>query len=137
MRELHADNPLTKRSAARLAIADGRGADALEILRELAGTDDSSEVEQLRALGYLDLGDTAGATAAIQRALASAQEFPIAAKRIEASVRHAAKQWDAALQALRELEERGQELTPAERLMRARSLYELGLHEAGRRELDA
>lgn len=137
MRELHADNPLTKRSAARLAIADGRGADALEILRELAGTDDSSEVEQLRALGYLDVGNVVGATAAIQRALSLAQDFPIAAVRIEASIRHEAKQWDATLQALRALEEHGQMLTVAERLMRARSLYELGQHEAGRRELDA
>jgi tetratricopeptide (TPR) repeat protein len=137
MRELHADNPLTKRSAARLAIADGRGADALEILRALVGTNDSIEVEQLRALGYLDIGNIVGATAAIQRALSLAQDFPIAAKRIEASIRHEAKQWDATLQALRALEEHGQLLTVAERLMRARSLYELGQHEAGRRELDA
>jgi tetratricopeptide (TPR) repeat protein len=137
MRELHADDPLTKRSAARLAIADGRGADALEILRELAGTDDSSEVEQLRALGYLDVGNAVGAAAAIQRALSLAQDFPITAKRIEASVRHEAKQWDATLEVLRALEEHGQKLTAEERLMRARALYELGQQEAGRRELDA
>jgi tetratricopeptide (TPR) repeat protein len=137
MRELHADNPLTERSAARLAIADGRDADALEILRELVGADDSNEVEQLRALGYLNAGNVGAATAAIERALSLAQDFPIAAKRIEASIRHEAKQWDATLQALRALEEHGQTLTAAERLMRARSLYELGQHEAGRRELDA
>ncbi len=137
MLELHPDSALTKRSEARLAIADGRGADALEILRELEGTDDSSEVEQLRALGYLDVGDVAGATAAIERALSLAQDFPVAAKRIEASIRHEAKQWEAALQALGALEEHGQTLTAAERLIRARSLYELGQHEAGRRELDA
>ena len=137
MRELHADHALTKRSAARLAIADGRGADALEILGGIKGTDDSSEVEQLRALGYLDVGDVVSATAAIQRALSLSQDFPVTAKRIEASIRHEAKQWDAALQALRALEEHGQTLTAAEHLMRARSLYELGQHEAGRRELDA
>jgi tetratricopeptide (TPR) repeat protein len=137
MRELHTDDTLTVRSAARLAIADGRGADALEILGEVEGTDDSSEVEQLRALGYLAVGDVENATAAIQRALTLAQDFPVAVKRIEASIRHEAKQWDAALQALRALEEHGQTLTAAERLMRARSLYELGQHEAGRRELDA
>jgi tetratricopeptide (TPR) repeat protein len=137
MRELHADDPLTKRSAARLAVADGRGADALEILRGIKGTDDSSEVEQLRALGYLDIGNTVGASAAIQRALSLAQDFPITAKRIEASVRHEARQWYATLEVLRALEEHGQQLTAEERFMRARALYELGRHEAGRRELDA
>jgi len=136
MRERHPDDPLTAQSAARLAISDGRDEEALEILGVLTDTEESAEADQLRALAYVNLGNTTAAEAAIERALARSEGFPIAIKRIEASVRHEAMQWNTALQTLRALEQHGHQLTAAERLMRARSLYEVGQAEQGRRVLE-
>lgn len=136
MRERHENDPLTRQSAARLAIADGRDEQALEILRGLDGEEQSAQLEQLRALAHLNLGDTAAATTAIERALSLSEGFPIAIKRVEASVHYEAQRWRATLQTLRALEQNHHELTATERLMRAVCFYETGQSEPGRRALE-
>ncbi|MDH3519428.1 MAG: tetratricopeptide repeat protein, partial [Myxococcales bacterium] len=137
MRALHPDDPMTHTSAARLASADGRYAEALEHLDALAARDPSAELEQLRALAHSNLGNVNAALAAIEKAVALSRGFPISAKQLEASIRHEARQWQATLDVLDALEQHRVALTPAERLMRARALYELGKRDEGRRALDA
>jgi tetratricopeptide (TPR) repeat protein len=136
MRERHGGDSITRRSGARLAISDGRDEEALEILRELDGEEESAEVEQLRALAYLNLGDSAAATTAIERAVSLSESFPVAIKRVEASVHYEARRWSETLQTLRALEQHRHELAPAELLMRAVCFYETGRAEQGRRLLD-
>jgi tetratricopeptide (TPR) repeat protein len=109
------DHLATRRCHARIAIADGRPEEALEVLESLGVDGESVETERLTAIAQLRLGNLPAARAAIDRSVSLATTFP----------------------ALASLESHDQSLSPGERLMRARALYELGQPDQGRNELEA
>jgi tetratricopeptide (TPR) repeat protein len=137
MQAHHAEDPLTHMSEVRLAIADGLYAEALAGLDALADQPPNADREQLRALAHAELGQLDEALAAIARVRELSPTLPVAAVHLEASVRHQAGQWQGALDVLRELEAHGVALSPAERVIRARTLFELGQHAEASRVLDS
>jgi tetratricopeptide (TPR) repeat protein len=131
------DHLATRRCHARIAIADGRPEEALEVLESLGVDGESVETERLTAIAQLRLGNLPAARAAIDRSVSLATTFPAPSVRIVASMQHEAREWKALLETLASLESHDQSLSPGERLMRARALYELGQPDQGRNELEA
>lgn len=134
MEDRHEDAPHTIRARARLALAEERYAEAIEILRPLQGARESAEAERLRALAHLHLENYAAATSAIQHALAMSPGDPVPSLRLKVAVHDAAGEWEDALRTLTQLAANG-ELSPAEELIRARCLYGVGKPEEGRKGL--
>ena len=122
MEDRHADADATVRAKARLALAEDKSADALELLKPLTGERESAEGERLRALAHLNLKSYAAATSAIQRALALAPTDVVPSLKIKVSIHDAAGEWQDALRTLTRLS-RQAPLTSWEELMRVRALY--------------
>ena len=136
MEDRHKGDPITTRAKARLALAENRSKDALDILQPLAGEKETGESERLRAIAHMNLQNYAAATSAIQRALALAPNDPAPSLRIKAAIHDAAGEWQDSLRALTRLAARAP-LEPAEELMRVRALYGTDQVEAGRKALEA
>jgi tetratricopeptide (TPR) repeat protein len=134
MEDRHESDPATTRARARLALAEQRDQDALDILQSQTGERESAETERLRAIAQLNLKSFAAANTAVQRALALAPGDPTPSLRIKAEIHDAAKEWQDLLRTLARLAQLG-ELLPAEELMRARALYGSGQADAGRKAL--
>lgn len=137
MTDLDEHDPASRRSAARLALAENRPHDVLEILSEFVGERESAETEQLRAVALMRLDSLPAATAAADRAIALAPYSPVPAMRLKLTILGKAEEWKAVERTLDELEALGHEPTPAERLLRAQALYGSGDADAGRAELEA
>jgi tetratricopeptide (TPR) repeat protein len=133
--ERHAGDPAARRSAARLALAEGRAEDAQRILLPLAGERGDAESEALRAQIALERGEIDAALQAAARAAELAHGFSASAERLRAAVHAAAREWPEALAALERIRRRGLVLTADDALVRARSLYALGERESAKREL--
>src|SRR5262249_29254020 len=136
MEDRHADDPARLRSKARLALADGKYADALTALEPLTGARESAEAERLRAVAHLELKSYGAATAAIQRAIALAPNDLAPSLRIKASIHDAAGEWQDSRLTLAALATKAP-LSPAEELMRVRAIYGRGDAKAGREALVA
>jgi tetratricopeptide (TPR) repeat protein len=128
------DDPLTKTSEARVALAEGRPADAAKILRELVKTSDTAENQRLLAIAEERTGNLAGAVAAVDRAAELAPES-VELYRLMARIHHDAGQWRKVIFDYRVLAGRGHPLLASDELRRARALYEVGRPENGRRAL--
>jgi tetratricopeptide (TPR) repeat protein len=131
------DHPLTQRSEARILLAEGRAEEAALILRSVVGRDESFESQRLMALAEYRLGNLSAAIGAIDRALAASDDFRPEAVRLKALIHHDAENWGVTLRVLRRLIGRDVRLTYNERLMRARSLYQLRQQKSGRDVLEA
>ena len=136
MEDRHEDDPHTIRAKARLALAEERYAEAIEILQPLQGNRESAEAERLRAIAHMHLQNYAAANSAVQRALKMAPGDPEPSLRLKVAIHDAAGEWEDALRTLARLANRGT-LTPAEELIRARALYGVGKPEEGRKALQA
>lgn len=126
----------TKRAAVRLALAEGRNTEALQLLREFVGENESQETERMRADALLRLDNLPAASAAVDRAIALSGSNPLPSLRLKATIQHAAKEWRALLATLDRLEERGHTLSKGEQLMAVRALYETDRADAGREKLE-
>jgi tetratricopeptide (TPR) repeat protein len=135
MVDAHEDEPVTRRTEARLALVDDRPEDAVRILREFAG-DETTETERLRAVAEMRVGNLAEAAAAVDRAISLAPAYPPGVVRIKALIHAEAKEWRQVLRTLRELEQRGHHLAARDQLLRAQALYEIGEAESGRKVLE-
>jgi tetratricopeptide (TPR) repeat protein len=134
MEDRHEDDPHTIRAGARLALAEERYAEAIEILQPLQGARESAEAERLRAIAHMNLKNYAAANSAVQRALKMAPGDPAPSLRLKVAVHDAAGEWEDALRTLSRLDNHGG-LTPAEELTRARAFYGVGKPEEGRKAL--
>jgi tetratricopeptide (TPR) repeat protein len=137
LEERHRGDPATRRSAARLALAEGRADEAGQLLKALEGERADAESEALRAQIALERGDLEAAKAAAQRAAELARGFSASAERLRAAVHAAAREWPEALAALERIRVRGLALTADDALVRARALYALGQRPDAKGELVA
>ena len=130
------EDPVTRGVEARLALAEGRVADAARILRELVRVHETSDYQRMLAVAEQQLGDDLrAAVAAIDRAIALAPDS-VELYRRKASIHYDAKQWVKAILAYRVLTAVGGHLSASDELRRARALYEHGNPDAGRAALD-
>jgi tetratricopeptide (TPR) repeat protein len=132
MRSRLGDHDATRRSEVRLALRERRAEDALEILREFAGSKESVETEILRAQAERLRGDLAAAASAAERALVLSRGRDVTALRLKADIHGEAGEWQAALTTLEQLSKRTRGLTNRERVLEARAHYELGDADQGR-----
>jgi tetratricopeptide (TPR) repeat protein len=125
------DDPVTRRTEARIALAEGRTNAAAEIMRAVVAQSESFETHRLLALIEFRNDNLPKAAAAIVRALALRADFDPQAMRLKARIHHDSKEWAAALRALASIAKNGHPLDDAERLMSARALYGLGRPRRG------
>jgi tetratricopeptide (TPR) repeat protein len=124
------DDATTARAEARIAIAERRNLEAIEILRERVQQEDSYEYNRLMALAQYRSGDLAAASDSIDRALELRDDFPVDGVRLRAMIHYDAEEWTQTLQTLAALAVRGHEIRPSEQLMRVHALYGIGKPEA-------
>ena len=136
MEDRHESDPITTRARARLALAENRNEEALQILQPLSGKGESAESERLRAIAHMNLENYAAATSAIQRALALAPRDALPSLRIKAAIHDKAGEWQDSLRVLSRIAGSTQ-LDGAEELMRIRALYGTNQPDAAREALEA
>jgi len=124
MAERHPDDPVTRRTDARIAMAEERYAAASETLAALAGEHDSPQIQFLLAQVEFELGNLANAAAAIEKAALDLNGTTPEVDRLKARIHHAAGEWDLVIETYRKLAEQGVRLRGAERLLLVQSLYE-------------
>lgn len=132
MRSRLGDHDATRRSEVRLALRERRAEDALEILREFAGSKESVETEILRARAERERGDLSAAASAAERAIVLSRGRDATALRLKADVHGETGEWQAVLTTLEQLSRRTRGLTDRERVLEARAHYGLGDDEQGR-----
>jgi tetratricopeptide (TPR) repeat protein len=125
------DDPVTRRTEARIALAEGRTDAAAEIMRAVVAQSESFETRQLLAIMEFRNGNLPKAAAAIDRALALRADFAPAAMRLKARIHHDSKEWAAVLRVLTRIKRNGHPLGDEERLLSARALYGLGRPQQG------
>jgi len=125
------DDPVTKRTQARIALAEGRAGDAVEIMRAVAAESDGFETQQLLAIAEYRNHDLPNAAAAVDRALALRTDSAPETERLKARIHHDAEEWPEVLRALTRIARNGHSLTDSDKLMSARALYGLGRSQQG------
>lgn len=133
--EKYPQHAVTRRTAARLAIAEGRYDAASKLLRSLASELDEPGIQLLLAQSELLRGDLPNATAAVERALQRSEEPSPALLRLKARIHYQAREWKLVEESFQRLARSGVQLTGDERLMVVRALYETDQPEAGRAAL--
>ena len=136
MQKAHPDDRDTRLAEARLAIAEGRYAEAIQILNALIEKQEEFEALSLLALAEHRSGNSEGARAAMDRALALQHQPPLAALRLDAQIDHETGDFLGVLRDLRIVAERGEDLGAEERVLGAVALYETGRPQGGRRLLE-
>jgi len=130
------DDPITKRTEARIALAEGRTDDASRILQGLTTESENFEYLRLLALTEHRNGNLEGAADTIDRALALRRDFAPDAMRLKARIHHDLNEWAAALRALTAVANRGYSMSDGELIIRARALYGIDRPEKGREVLE-
>jgi tetratricopeptide (TPR) repeat protein len=130
------DDPVTRRTEARIALAEGRVGDAAEIMRAVAATSEDFQTQHLLAVAEYRNQDLPNAAAAIDRALALRADFALESVRLKARIHHDSEEWAALLRALRQIARNGHSLRDAEKLMSARAFYGLDRPEKGAEMLE-
>lgn len=123
MLDRYPDDRVTRRTEARIAIAERRYEKASTILRQLDADGDDREVQRLLALSELERENLDSAIAAIREAVPPVGDAAPEVVRLKARIHHDAEEWPQALRAFREMRARGMPLPPPERLMMVRALY--------------
>jgi len=126
------DDPVTKRTKARIALAEGRPDDAVEILRSLSSEPTALDDQRLLALAEYQSGNLERAADAINSAFTGQRGFPPELRRLKARIHHDSEEWAATLRSLAVLRGRGSEISARESLMLARAHYGLEQPERGR-----
>jgi tetratricopeptide (TPR) repeat protein len=125
------DDPVTRRTEARIALAEGRTDDAAEIMRAVAATSQDFQTHHLLAATEYRNRNLPNAAAAIDRALALRADFALESMRLKARIHHDSEEWAALLRSLRQITRNGHPLPDAEKLMSARALYGLDRPQQG------
>jgi tetratricopeptide (TPR) repeat protein len=133
--EQHPEHTVTRRAAARLAIAEGRYDVASKQLRSLSTELGEPGIQLLLARSELLRGDLPNAMAAVERAIPKTGKPSPTVLRLKARIHHEAQEWPLVVNSYQQLAGGGAAITPLERLMLARALYESNQSEAGRHEL--
>jgi tetratricopeptide (TPR) repeat protein len=123
------NDPTTGRAKARIALAEGRNDEAIDILREQVDEPESFEYQRLMALAQYRKGELESASDSVDRALELRNQFSAEGVRLRALIHHDSKEWTETLRALKALTLHGQVLSSAEELMRVRALYGIGRDE--------
>jgi tetratricopeptide (TPR) repeat protein len=125
------DDPVTRRTEARIALAERRYGDAVEILRAEAAKSDDFQTLHLLAVAEYRNGNLPNAESAVDRALALRSDFVLDSMRLKARIHLDSGEWAAALRALAQIAKNGHPLRDSEKLMSARALYGLDRPEQG------
>jgi uncharacterized protein (TIGR02996 family) len=133
----HPDHPRTQLARGRLAMAQGRAAEAEPILEKLDRDTEMPEAAELLALAQFRLGQVTEATASINRSVQLRGRPTVSQLRLKAQIHEAAGDWTQVMVTLRRLSRltRGA-LLPREQVMVVRSFYGRGQAERGRRLLE-
>jgi len=123
-------------ATAQRALAEGRVEDAAVSLRQLAGKQESDQVQIRLAWVERALGREAAATAAVNRAIELHGGSWAVAERTRALLRASAKDWAGALASLKAAEQAGIVLDPSELVLAAQALYETGSAAQARQVLE-
>ena len=126
------DDLATHVAGARIALAEGRSKDAIQMLESRAETKHRHELLRLLALGHLEQGDPRAARRAIGRALALAPPSNVPLRRLFARITLQNEHWEEAITAYRALLELGARLSVKERAGYAAALYKDGRIAEGR-----
>ncbi len=135
MLDHHPEHAVSRRTDARIAIAEGRYQAASDSLRKLSAESDSQQIQFLLAMSEFGRGNLPNAAAAIDRAEAESGATPRDVIRLRARIHHAAGEFGLAVRSFRELAKGGATLRPSESLMLAQSLYENKAARRGRKLL--
>jgi tetratricopeptide (TPR) repeat protein len=130
------DDPVTRRTEARIALAEGRVDDAAEIMRAVAAQSENFETQQLLAITEYRNRNLPNAAAAIDRALALRADFVPETMRLKARIHHDSEEWAAVLRALTRITRNGHPLGDADKLMSAHALYGLDRPQKGAEVLE-
>jgi tetratricopeptide (TPR) repeat protein len=136
MSDDYPDDPTTTRARARIALAERRNDDAIELLRNQLHEPHSFEYHRLLALAQYRKGDLEAASSSIDRALELRDEFSPEGVRLRALIQHDSEMWSETLRTLRKLALNGHSLSSAEELMRVRALYGIDKPEPALRVLE-
>jgi len=131
MSDEYPDDPVTQRTEARIALAEGRTDDAAEIMRAVAAQSENFETQQLLAIAEYRNRNLPNAAAAVDRALALRADFAPETMRLKARIHHDSEEWAAVLRALTRIARNGKPLSDADKLMSAHALYGLGRPQKG------
>ena len=130
------DDPVTRRAEARIALAEGRTDEAVEIIRAVAAQAEDFETQRLLALAEYRNGNLPNAAAAIDRALALRDDFAPDAMRLKARIHHDSEEWAAVLRTLAKIATNGHPVDQVEMLMSARALYGIDQPQKGAEVLE-
>lgn len=132
------DDPSTTLASAQHALRRNDASGAVAILRRLEETSPSIGAYQLLAAAERRLGNTSKALDAVDRAmeLAEGGAFPDHLVRLRAHLQAESGDWLSVLRTFSLLTRQGESLTPEERLLQARALYNSGRRVLGRRVLE-
>lgn len=133
--ENHEGAYATRVAEARLALAEGRAADAARVLEGLVAENEQHEVLRLLALAHLRQGQLGPARRAVERAVELAPPPGFAALRARARVAETQEDWDQAARDYFTLAVSGQPLSDEEGVRFAESLYHTGRADLGRKGL--
>lgn len=136
LRKQHPDDPASLRAGARIALAEGRNDDAVEILAQLPDERRSSEDFRLLALAQEQRGDLAAAQEAIGQAAVRAGNFAESIARADARIRCTRRDHAGCLAGLRNLARRRLPLSDAEQLLSVEALAGTGQEEKALRLLE-
>jgi tetratricopeptide (TPR) repeat protein len=130
------DDPVTRRTEARIALAEGRTDDAVEIIRAVAAQAENFETQRLLAVAEYRNGNLPNAAAAIDRSLALRGDFALNAMRLKARIHHDSEEWAAVLRAFAKIATSGHPVDDVEMLMSARALYGIDRPQKGAEVLE-
>ena len=131
MQRRYPDHPRTWRARGRLALAQGRYDEAAEALRHYVGLEQSHEGQRLLALAEAGRRNYPAAVAAVDAGLQIGNTPTPELLRLKLSILDSAGDYQQVLATTRRLQQGGP-LTPTDRLLLARALYQTGRATGGR-----
>jgi tetratricopeptide (TPR) repeat protein len=128
-------HPRTKLAQARLALVEGRDAEAVELLRAYVGSEDTVEGQRMLAIAEMRTRNFPAAVAAADAAIQREIDSPVDLLRLRAQIHQAAGDWPQVLLTIQRMARQGAR-APADQLLYARALYQTGRPQLGRAVLD-
>ena len=130
------DGPYTRYARARIAMEAGRAEEAADLLRVLSTEIERADLYRLLSEAELALGDTDAALRALEQSIELRGYVSQPDLRRRLRILAPREDWDAVLETLREMRQRGHSFDPLERLYMARALYHRGEFPRARRVLE-
>jgi predicted Zn-dependent protease len=133
--ERHPGSFAARVSEARLALAEGRAAEASSLLAPLLAEFESAELQRLMAVAEYRLGNLPDAERAVVQAIALSEGPSTALLRLHARIAHASGSWNEVVDSLGKLREAGDELNSEDRVELATALNGVGKQDEARQML--